>query len=577
MSDPSDAPLPQIQSIRRSATLPTKLNPRNRRTSNSFKPAENDLFFHPSAKVVHFAPRALAPIPSSTAPSDFDYPVDTVETLPWRSPTERTVAFAPLRLENVHGLTVFLKCGSVVHAILKNSQCWCVDGVSTFVLRIRPLTYYRIELPYETDEDRELVAGMKEALPQILRYEVTPCPFKRGFTVPIPEVAKAPRRKKKAWSPKGRRDSAPIYLGLAAKEHSPVRELKEEVAVDYLSAGEETDGNTTDGSGFLTRGSNSTILETIPDDNEFQEGSHPPELPVESESRESLSRGPSPAPPVSESLDVPRRSVAETQRSFHTLLARFEENPESQVEPDPALSSSVDSFHSIEHSLSPLPELESHLNSQREIPVDESKQSGSQGCEEAKPSQEPVFHGVDYAAETTLPKIVCHDCSSPDPKEPPTVSVSEPEPQPSTTAVARSTMDDHDAASTTGSNPNLSSMSAEFRRRSKASRDREVSPMPPPSTLALVHPPEKYDAASFIQKTCKLVLVPPIQLFVVLIHIAARIVIGPAVNSAMGDLDGHPAKSQETMDDFDLPLARDNFRKRSVSEELRKFDPWELD
>ncbi|PLB45779.1 hypothetical protein P170DRAFT_439502 [Aspergillus steynii IBT 23096] len=575
MSDPSDAPLPQIQSIRRSATLPTKLNPRNRRTSNSFKPSENDLFFHPSAKVVHFAPRALAPIPSSTAPSDFDYPVDTVETLPWRSPTERTVAFAPLRLENVHGLTVFLKCGSVVHAILKNSQCWCVDGVSTFVLRIRPLTYYRIELPNETDEDRELIVGMKDALPQVLRYEVTPCPFKRGFTVPIPEAAKAPRRKKKAWSPKGRRDSAPIYLGLA-KEHSPVRE---EITVDYLSAGEETDGNTTDGSGFLTRGSNSTILETIPDDNEFLEGSHPPELPVESESRApspAPSLAPSLAPPVPESLDIPRRSVAETQRSFQTLLARFEENPETQVEPDPALSSSVDSFHSIEHSLSPLPETESHLDSQPEIPVDESKQNDSRGCDEEKPSEDSIFQEVDYAAETKLPTIVCRDCSSPDPKEPPTASASKPEPRPSTAVDAKSSADNHDLASTTSSNPNLSSMSAEFRRRSKTSHDREVSPMPPASTLALAHPPEKYDAASIIQKTCKLVLVPPIQLFVVLIHIAARIVIGPAVNSAMGDMDGHTS-SQETMDDFDLPLARDNFRKRSVSEELRRFDPWELD
>lgn len=571
MSDPSDAPLPQIQPIRRSATLPTKLKPRNRRVSNSFQPSENDLFFHPSAKVVHFAPRALAPIPSSTAPSDFDYPVDTVETLPWRSPTERTVAFAPLRLENVHGLTVFLKCGSVVHAILKNSQCWCVDGVSTFVLRIRPLTYYRIELPNETDEDRELIAGMKDALPQVLRYEVTPCPFKRGFTVPIPEAAKAPRRKKKAWSPKGRRESAPIYLGLA-KEHSPVRE---EITIDYLSAGEETDGNTTDGSGFTTRGSNSTILETIPDDNEALEGTHAPELPVESETLE-----PSPAPPVSESLDVPRRSVAETQRSFQTLLARFEESAETQVDTDPALSSSVDSFHSIEQSFSSLPET-SHSSPQPEVAVVE-EDTKDHSCDEDKTLQSPVFQEIDYAAQTKLPKIMCRDCSSPNPKESPNATVfeaetvPEPEPETSTTADRKGDAECSKVASTTGSNPNLSSMSAEFRRRSKASRDRELSPMPPPSTLALAHPPEKYDAASIIQKTCKLVLVPPIQLFVVLIHIAARIVIGPALNSAMGELDGQ-ATNTETMDDFDLPLARDNFRKRSVSEEIRRFDPWELD
>src|SRR3954471_24308864 len=115
----SPEPLGQIHSLRRSLTLPTKLNPHAQRRSSVPNTPENVIFYHPSAKIVHFAPRALAPIPSSSSPSDFDYPVDTIETLPWRSATERTVATAPLRLEKVHGLTAFLKCGNVVHAILK--------------------------------------------------------------------------------------------------------------------------------------------------------------------------------------------------------------------------------------------------------------------------------------------------------------------------------------------------------------------------------------------------------------------------------------------------------------------------
>ncbi|KAJ5396842.1 hypothetical protein N7509_004955 [Penicillium cosmopolitanum] len=243
MSESLREPVGQTPSIRRSFTLPTKLNPLSQRGSAPpAKLSENVIFYHPSAKIVHFAPRALAPIPSSSAPADFDYPVDTIESLPWRSATERTVATAPLRLERVHGLTAFLKCGNVVHAILKNSQCWCVDGVSKFVLRIRPLTYYRIEIPHETEEDKRLVGDLKVALPTILRYEVTPCPFKRAFTVELPEDAMAPRRKR-AWRPKERKDS--LYPASGSSQGGSPSETRSEW-LDSASTGEDTDGGTTD-------------------------------------------------------------------------------------------------------------------------------------------------------------------------------------------------------------------------------------------------------------------------------------------------------------------------------------------
>ncbi|KAE8144010.1 inheritance of peroxisomes protein 1-domain-containing protein [Aspergillus pseudotamarii] len=549
MTDTSDAPLAQI---RRSATLPSKLNPRSKRSVESLRPSENDLFYHPAAKVVHFAPRALAPIPSSTAPADFDYPVDTVETLPWRSPTERTVAFAPLRLEKVHGLTVFLKCGSVVHAILKNSQCWCVDGESTFVLRIRPLTYYRIELPNETEEDRKSVTAMKEALLQVLRYEVTPCPFKRGFTVEIPEEARVPRRKR-AWRPKGRRESAPI-LSAYILDKSPARE---DALTDSLSAGEDTDGNLTDDSCFTAKGSNSTVLETIPDDNE-------PSLPNN----------------VPEITDLPRRSVSETQQSFQTLLARFEDTPEPPVKPEMPLSSSVDSFHSIASS----PSSPTESNSGSPFPSVTSTDGTDLGLRETSNNQDhlenPKFEKVDFSAGCTVPEVKCEDCCSPRPRASPRASFSEedfrrvpgalPDDQMSIASYAGT-------SKTTDSNPNLSSMSMEFRRRSKASRERELSPMPPQSALALTSPSDKENTASLIQKTCTVVLIPPIQLFIVLIHIAARIVLGPALTSAVGELNHkyeyQVADPEEAVDDFDLPLAPDCPRKQSVSE----ANSWELD
>lgn len=535
----SSAVLPtHIQSIRRSATLPTKLHPRKQPSSEFLRTAasENDLLFHPSAKIVHFSPRALAPIPSSTAPADFDYPVDTIETLPWRSATERTVACAPLRLEKVHGLTVFLKCGSVVHAILKNSQCWCVDGESTFVLRIRPLTYYRIELPNETEEDKKLVVAMKEALSKVLRYEVTPCPFKRGFTVEIPEEAKAPRRKR-AWRPKGRRESAPVR-SMSLLENTPAAE---DLTLLNASAGEDTDGNTTDDSGFTTKDSNSTILETVPD--------------VEEEAPSSVT--------VPGELPLPTTSVAETQQSFETLLARFEEASDLQVDPDMSYSSSIESFHSIEIPPSPAAEIHSPLTTASPLSV---------ACRDKMPDQQEflaedmAFHLAD-SSEKKIPSA--ERINSTD-------SQAETSPMNQSSGSNSTSFLDIPSNAETDHAKNLSDMSIEFRRRSRASREREISPMPPPSILVSSSPPEKQDASSFIQKTATLVLVPPVQLFILLIHIAAKIVLGPALNSAMGDfsrrLEYHATNSQEAVDDYDIPIAPDR-RTATGSDVTKKVDP----
>ncbi|KAJ5925389.1 hypothetical protein N7454_008028 [Penicillium verhagenii] len=312
MPEPQSESLGEVHSIRRSVTFPTKLIPKSTRGSVAPNPtgAENVIFYHPSAKIVLFAPRALAPIPSSSAPTDFDYPVDTIETHPWRSATERTVATAPLRLEKVHGLTVFLKCGDVVHAILKNSQCWCVDGVSKFVLRIRPLTYYRIEIPNETQEDKGLVEDLKIALPTVLRYEVTPCPFKREFTVELPEEAMAPRRKK-AWRPKGPKGRKEGVAALSGSDQGSPVETKPEW-LDSASTGEDTDGAATDDSAVTPEQSGGATSEVSP--------AH--------DLSASLA--------ISEFTPQPmsmRRSVTETPQTFSTLRAKFDVPQVSEEQP----------------------------------------------------------------------------------------------------------------------------------------------------------------------------------------------------------------------------------------------------
>lgn len=307
MPDPPTESLGQTQSIRRSVTLPTKLIPQTQRAPNL---GENVVFYHPSAKIVHFAPKALFPIPTSSTPTDFDYPVDTIETLPWRSATERTVATAPLRLEKVHGLTVFLKCGNVVHAILKNSQCWCVDGVSKFVLRIRPLTYYRIEIPFDSEDDKGLVEQLKAALPTVLRYEVTPCPFKRAFTVELPEEATAPRRKR-AWQPKARKDS---LVSLAGSAQGPPSDVGSEGP--ELITTDDTDETATDDSESVLKEPECTTSEALSVGDSLLASTNTSEAPMHPRSG--------------------RRAVTETPQTFSALRAKFDASPsrEQSLIPD---------------------------------------------------------------------------------------------------------------------------------------------------------------------------------------------------------------------------------------------------
>lgn len=538
-----DAPSAQFLPPRRSATLPAKLA-RRQPSSDSLNASANTLYYHPSAKIVHFSPRAVAPIPSSTAPSDFDYPVDTIETLPWRSPTERTVALGPLRLEK--GLTVFLKCGSVVHAILKNSQCWCVDGESTFVLRIRPLTYYRIEIPNETDVDKGYVAELKTALPNILRYEVTPCPFKRGFTIEIPEEAKVPRRKR-AWRPKGKRESAPARLA-----EPSIPNTAEEP--DTLSVGGETDGNATDGSPLPSKDPG-TPLETILDENE------------------------TPEPLYISTEVIPRRSVTEPQQSFDTLLARFEANTEPHVD-DSSFSSSVESFHSARPSSPLQPPSSSHSNSTAPTSVGgaEHIQSEPQDCE--RPVQSTKSADI-ISNASEKPLELPNDHSEPI-MHAPAFDVSSQKSTSLFSVPSERSSGKEPADSTSNSSDNMSDLSAQFRRRTKTTRERDFSPMPPRSTLCRSNSDHVEDGAgSIIQKTCTIVLVPPIQLLVILIHIAARIVIGPALNTAMRDLnkklEDHVDSPQDAVDDFGLPLAVESPAEPEQPQTSAKSDPWDLD
>lgn len=156
------------------------------------------LYSHPSVKIFHFQPPTDAlehfDKTKKTLP-DADYPIDAIEILPWRSRTETLSAKGRLIIEKVQGSVHFLKSGHLIHTIMRNSQCWCVDGESKFVMRVGRLRYQRIEFPTTEPEEKEKVAEFKEVIAKILKFEKTPCPFIRGFQVDLPEDAITPRRR----------------------------------------------------------------------------------------------------------------------------------------------------------------------------------------------------------------------------------------------------------------------------------------------------------------------------------------------------------------------------------------------
>ncbi|KAF2213642.1 hypothetical protein CERZMDRAFT_117287 [Cercospora zeae-maydis SCOH1-5] len=149
------------------------------------------LFTHPTSKVVKFTSSTTSR-PSSHSGGNQN------GSLPWATSTEKTMAAGPLEIYRVPGSVSFLHSGSLLHAILPRSNCWCVDGVSKFAMRVLPDTYYRIELPGDTPEDLERVEEFIITLQKVLFYERTACPFARTFSVDIPEEEEPkPRRRRR--------------------------------------------------------------------------------------------------------------------------------------------------------------------------------------------------------------------------------------------------------------------------------------------------------------------------------------------------------------------------------------------
>lgn len=151
------------------------------------------LYSLPDARIVEFKP----PSPNSSLIRNNDTAIVDAEpgTLSWASKFERTIAVGFLRIYRAPGSVAFLNCQNAVRPILPKSQAWCVDGISKFVLRSPPL-FWRIEVPSNSPDELQRIEELKRVLDKILRFDRTPCPFERHFSIELLEPPSTPTRKK---------------------------------------------------------------------------------------------------------------------------------------------------------------------------------------------------------------------------------------------------------------------------------------------------------------------------------------------------------------------------------------------
>lgn len=239
---------------RRAVTAPTTIPASSSSSFSNQAGSIEELYVHPSAKIVSFTAGSKRPssISRSSAGSQFGEVAaddeDEPGTLAWSSQLERTIAIGmlnsdrrasvmssarhatltlspvgPFRIYRAPGSVAFLNCGTALKPILPKSQCWAVDEESSkFVLRIRRPQYWRIELPVSDDGDRQRVENLRAVFDAILQFEKTPCPFRRSFTVELPERPQTPIRYK-PWTPKRR----PVVLSPPdSAESSPTKALE---------------------------------------------------------------------------------------------------------------------------------------------------------------------------------------------------------------------------------------------------------------------------------------------------------------------------------------------------------------
>ena len=452
-------------------------------------------------------------------------------------------ASGPLRIYRVLGSVAFLNSGTTLHPILAKSQCWCVDGESKFVLRIRPNTYYRIELPIKSLNDRQKIEELKTVLANVCQYEATACPFKRGFTVDLPEPPKTPIQKR-PWKPKTRSDAstenvfeAPdrldrLMTDVSAPHKSVIAEA--DTAITLMTELEDENHETYEGGRSNASSAGSIKIDRdieATDDTGFAAGylhqnlyEEPPDFKTPTRPKSLRTGRAITAPPQLTLRTTPPSTNTNNASNTVTVIPL----PNLKREP-PSLSSSADSFHSFHSPISPLlpsprfpnessnppePNVVTEILGARSHNPGVSELTGKGKITELwDMTNEPSGDESVYQSLADLPRTptLMSDCASQE--------------------------EEHWPEAITPSPP------IELRHRKVRSIRQDHSPLPPSSNIYSPYSPRSqmpghHMTTAILQRTCSLLLGPPIQLVALMLRIAAKIAKGSFRGTSFGFDEG---------------------------------------
>ena len=447
---------------------------------------------------------------------------------------------------------------------------------------IAPNSYYRIELPNSCAEEKEKIKECKKVLADVLRYEITPCPFKRGFTVDLPEPPKTPVRMR-PWRPK--KQAQPVPEQGSAKSqysHIPGRRWSRAGLVEST----EAVGHSITSTNELDSTANDSIVDFGPSSAESTDHEHdvngmddlglnPVTLAeLACEEPDTLETPTRPRP-----LRAGRAITAPPQLTLETLPSS---NTAANVpittdlrKASSSLSSSGDSFHSFHSPISPLPP--SPPYSDPPSPTPKSDEMLSLDVPRIR------SHTRDVSEVTVTGDSELWDLTGADPRRENTSS--SPPILPKTPPLVSDTAsEDH------WSEPVTPQPSTDIRHREKRLARRSYSPLPSP--VNLYSPRNKLSGhhltTAILQKTCSMLLGPPVQLVALMLNIAVKITNGIHRGASFGYQSGQKipcswdfndsdddSEGMWEEDDYGVSLERPTSSKSSLAKETG--GSWEVD
>ena len=416
----------------------------------------------------------------------------------------------------------------------------------------------------------------------MLKYEVTPCPFKRGFTVDLPEPPTTPIRMR-PWKPK--KQTQPVAEQGAVKSQysdGPGRrwsraglvENTEDIA-HRLTSTSEVDTATNDSIGdFGLSSAESTDHEHDVDGMDGFDIDLETPARLACEEPDALETPTRPkALRAGRAITAPPQLILKTSPLSNTTTSIPITTDLRKT--SSSISSSGDSFHSFHSPISPLPPSPPYSNPPSPIPKSDERLSLD--------VPRMRSHTRDISEATVTGDSELWDLTGAEPGREGT-SASSPVLPKTPPLVSDTASEDHWSEPVTPQPP------IEHRHGEKRMARRSYSPLPSP--VNLYSPRNRLSGhhltTAILQKTCSMLLGPPVQLVALMLNIAAKITNGVHRGASFGYQSGQKipcswdfSDADEDFediweeDDYGVSLGRPASSKSSIGKETG--GSWEID